>query len=336
MEFTVSIPTCREGLSLPLPFASPSDTVKIAVRAEELGYHSVWGNDHITPPAYVLEDYQTPPQWLEPMTTLAFVAGKTRKIKLGTAVLVMPLRDPVWVAKQTATLDVLSGGRVILGVGIGAYREEFRQLKPREQGAHRGDMFSEALQVINLILAQRQATFSGKYYAFHDLKVYPKPIQNPFPLLAGGNHENELRRVAKYCTGWMGASIAPEKLKERIRLLKELASKVGRDPEEIKITTQVAVAMGRTQKDALKRFQESRMYTHLQTLQASTLRGHDFDRIFESNLIGTPQAIIDRVGMLQDIGVSMLASQSFLSPNVQDMLEQIQFFAEEVMPAFKT
>jgi probable F420-dependent oxidoreductase len=336
MKFSISIPTCREGLSLPLPFATAEETVRIALRAEELGYHSVWGNDHITPPAYVSRDYAEPPQWFEPLTTLAFIAGKTSHIKLGTAVLVLPLRDPVWVAKEVSTLDVFSGGRVILGVGVGAYREEFLRLRPRAGKAHRGEMLGEAMQVLNTIFSRRRASYDGKYFAFHDLEIYPKPLQNPFPLYSGGNNENEIKRAVEYGTGWIGASLPPERLEASIIKLRELAAAQGRDPAEIEIAPQVVVALGRTEEQALERYRQSRMFTHLQTLQESTLREQEFHRLVEANLIGTPQQVIDRIGHLQAIGVTMLSSQSFLSPNVADMLEHIQFFAEEVMPAFRT
>lgn len=334
MRFSVSIPTCREGLSLPLPFGSPDDATRIALRAEDLGYHSVWANDHITPPAYVSADYDTPPRWIEPLITLAFVAARTRGIRLGTAVLVLPMRDPVWVAKQVSTLDVLSGGRMILGVGVGAYREEFEHLRPRDATAHRGEMLTEGMQVLNKLFFQRRASHDGKYYAFDQLEIYPKPIQDPFPLYACGNSTNEIKRAVLYGTGWVPASMAIDRLAASIEKLHCIAEEAGRDPAEIEIAPQVMVAMGHTEEEAVDRFLQSRMKTHLQTLHASTLRNQEMHRDMEANLVGTPRQIVDRVGQLENIGVSMLSSQSFLSQNVEDMLEQIQFFAEEVLPFF--
>lgn len=334
MEFSISIPTCREGLSLELPFATPEDVVRISQRAEELGYHSVWGNDHITPPAYVREDYESPPQWFEPLISLAYVAAKTERIKLGTAILVLPLRDPVWVAKQVATLDAFSGGRMMLSVGVGAYREEFMRLKPRQSKAHRGRMLTEGMQVLDLIFNNRVASFDGEYYAFDGLEIYPKPVQKPFPLFAGGNSENELMRCACYGTGWMAASLPPDRLLRGVEKLHRMGREVGRDPSEFEIAPQYVVAMGHTEAEALDRFKKSRMYTHLHTLKASTLQDEDFNEVIASNLIGTPEMIIERVGKLIEAGVTMFGSLSFLSPNVQDMLEHIQFFAEEVMPSF--
>lgn len=333
MKFSLSIPTCREGLSLDLPFASPEDVVRLSVRAEELGYHSVWGNDHITPPAYVRQDYQDPPKWFEPLITLAYVAARTERIRLGTAILVLPLRNPVWVAKQVATLDVFSQGRMMLAVGVGAYREEFERLYPGRT-AHRGRMLTEGMKVLTTIFKEREASFSGEYYAFDGLEVFPKPLQDPFPLFSGGNSENELERAASFGTGWMAASLPAERLANAVGRLNQMVLDRGRGPDQIEIAPQYVVAMGKTEAEALQRFKRSRMYKHLQTLKRSTLKDEDMDQVRDSNLIGTPAQIIDRVGALIAAGVTMFGSLSFLSPDVGDMLEHIQYFAEEVMPSF--
>ena len=198
-----------------LPFGTAEDVIRLSQRAEELGYDFVWGNDHITPPAYVRKDYADPPNWFEPLVTLAYVAAQTKRIRLGTAILVLPLRDPVWVAKQVATLDVLSHGRMMLAVGVGAYREEFERLHPRLSGSHRGDMLTEGMQVLLTIFKERSASYQGHYYSFEGLEVFPKPLQDPFPLFTGGNNENEMMRAARYGTGWMAASLPVQKLAER-------------------------------------------------------------------------------------------------------------------------
>ena len=120
MDVGVAIPTCKEGLSSPVGFARPEQVNEVVVHAERLGYHSVWGNDHITAPQYVREHYPDPPSFYEPLIALAAAAGVTRRIRLATATIVLPLREPVYLAKQVATLDRFSGGRVILRVGMGA------------------------------------------------------------------------------------------------------------------------------------------------------------------------------------------------------------------------
>src|ERR1043165_793299 len=125
MRFSIQLPTCTEGLVNPIPFARPEDFVRLAQAAERLGDDAGWGNDHITAAPYVRTKWPDPPNFYEVLMTLATVGAHTRRVQLGTAVLALPLRDPVLLAKQVATLDRFTGGRVLLGVGIGAYREEF-------------------------------------------------------------------------------------------------------------------------------------------------------------------------------------------------------------------
>jgi len=115
MHFSVSIPTNKEGLNMPLPFADEQDLVRIVKEAERLGFHSVWGNDHITAPRYVRDEFKKPPRFYELLVTLSYLAGVTSKVKLGTCVIVLPMREPVYLAKQVATLDHFSGGRVLFG-----------------------------------------------------------------------------------------------------------------------------------------------------------------------------------------------------------------------------
>ena len=121
MKFSICLSTGFEGVMYPIPFAAPADFVAQAQLCERLGYDSVWGNDHITTENYVAERHgDTAPNFYEPLITLAMCAQATERIRLGTALLVMPMREPVFLAKQVATLDRLSGGRFILGVGLGA------------------------------------------------------------------------------------------------------------------------------------------------------------------------------------------------------------------------
>ena len=120
-KFGIAIPNCREGLYFRPGFASPRQIVETAVRAEELGYDSVWANDHYTAPDYVKKMWRSPPNFYEPLMTLASVAGATERVQLAVGVIVLPVRDPLILAKQATTLDAFSRGRVILGVGLGAY-----------------------------------------------------------------------------------------------------------------------------------------------------------------------------------------------------------------------
>jgi alkanesulfonate monooxygenase SsuD/methylene tetrahydromethanopterin reductase-like flavin-dependent oxidoreductase (luciferase family) len=126
MKFSISLPTCFEGVMYPIPFVEPDDFVRMAQLCEKLGYHSVWGNDHIQTQDYVRGLFPgKAPNFYELLTVLSFCAAATTKLEVGTALAVLPMRDPFWLAKQAATIDQLSNGRLILALGLGAYREEF-------------------------------------------------------------------------------------------------------------------------------------------------------------------------------------------------------------------
>ena len=132
MKFSISLPTCFEGVMYPIPFVEPGDFVRMAQLCERLGYDSVWGNDHITSQHYVRELFPDhAPNFYELMTVLSFCAAATSRIRVGTALAVLPMRDPFWLAKQSATIDQLSNGRLVLALGVGAYREEFAAWAPR-------------------------------------------------------------------------------------------------------------------------------------------------------------------------------------------------------------
>src|SRR5919204_6107378 len=148
LEFGVGLPTCREGVAYPVGYVRPSDFVRIAQRAEQLGFDSLWANDHLTTPHILQRTLDEPPKFYEPLITFAAVAAATRAIRLVLSVVVLPEREPVLLAKQIATLDDLSGGRVTLGVGIGAYREEFEAVHPARSKLNRGALLDEGIAAL--------------------------------------------------------------------------------------------------------------------------------------------------------------------------------------------
>lgn len=332
MDVGLALPTCKEGLSLPVNFCTPVEVVRMAVRAEELGFHSVWGNDHITPPKYVRDDYPEPPNFNEPLITLAFCAQATSRIRIGTSVVVLPMREPVYLAKQLATLDAFSGGRLTVGVGTGSYREEFERLRPRDKGLKRAELMDEGLQVLRLLWQERSASFAGRHYAFEGIELRPKPVQKPLPLFLGGNNPNVIRRVARWGQGWFPASVSEEGLRRGIDLLHACCDEIGRDPAEIIIAPQFFTGIGQTPEAGLAQFKCSRLYVHLQTLAASTLRGQDLSQLVDDNLVGSPAGIVEKLQRLKAMGVGMIASMSFTSDTYEETLDDMQLFAEEVLP----
>ena len=198
MRFGVGLPTATAGMMYPTPFASAADVVDIAVEAEQLGYFEVAGNDHITTQQYVRDSYPVPPDFFEPLVTYGYIAARTSILRLMTGILVMPMRQPVLLAKQLATLDQLSGGRVMVGAGSGAYREEFVASQPHLAHAHRGRLLNESIEAVQLLFRERRATYEGEYVAFNDVEMFPKPVQDVLPIYPAGNADASLRRAARY------------------------------------------------------------------------------------------------------------------------------------------
>jgi probable F420-dependent oxidoreductase len=211
-------------------------------RAEDLGFDSAMLIDHllIAPPAYRVA-------WLEPVALLSALAGVTRTIRLGTLVLVLPFRDPVAFAKEWGTLDVLSGGRSILGVGVGWNKEEFAALRiPIEE---RGRRMNEMLEAITALWAGGDVSYEGRYYRFEHLTVEPRPLQQPHPpiWIGGGTQPSEkiygeavstvqpvLRRIAKYAATWVPHSSATaEMVAGDWELIRGYMAENGRDPDSM-------------------------------------------------------------------------------------------------------
>jgi probable F420-dependent oxidoreductase len=335
MKFGIALPSCTEGLCYPVPFTSPGVLTRIAVAAEQLGYDSVWCNDHLTTQRYVRQRWTQPPSYYDPFVALSFVAAATSTVRLGTSVVVLPMRDPVVVAKQASTLDVFSGGRLMLGVGVGAYREEFEAVLPRQRGARRGDMVDEGIQVLRTLFAERVAGFDGQHYAFHDVEMYPKPLQNPLPIWIAGNAAQAAERAGRWCQGWLPAVLPPEQIREAVGRLRRAAEAAGRDPATIEIAPQFVMAIAPTHEAAVERFRGSWLYHHLLTLKSSTLKDQDLSMVERYNLVGTPREIVEKIEEFRDAGVTYCASLAISTSTVEDLIEQMQFFAEEVLPHFQ-
>ncbi|OGO46152.1 MAG: hypothetical protein A2W34_06505 [Chloroflexi bacterium RBG_16_64_32] len=198
-------------------------------------------SDHIITPRrldspYPGGRYPVQPEWpfLEPVSTLLFAAAVTRRVRLGTSVLVITQRQPVVLAKELATLDVLSGGRLIFGAGAGWMKEEFQALNVPI--ADHGPRMAEYLEVIRRCWTEDDPSFDGRFYKLGDVGFYPKPVQKPHPpIWIGGWADGALRRVARYGDAWHAMG-PPEALAERYAKVKQFAREYGRDPDSIALT----------------------------------------------------------------------------------------------------
>ncbi|MCW5745140.1 MAG: TIGR03619 family F420-dependent LLM class oxidoreductase [Alphaproteobacteria bacterium] len=327
MKFSISLPTGFEGVMYPIPFVQREDFVRLARLCEALGYDSVWGNDHITTQGYVRELFPgRPPNFYDVMTVLSFCAAATTRVRLGTALAVLPMRDPVWLAKQSATLDQMSGGRFVLGLGIGAYREEFAAWAPRlARRAQRGAMFDEGVALMQRLFSETRVTHEGTYYACRDLEMFPKPARDPFALWVGGHNLAAVERAARYATGWLPGWRPWPELDERIRLLKTRAAALGRDPAAIEIAPQFSMTIAKTAEAAERRYMASGLVAHRKSLAYT---GRDLSKQVVANLVGSPDLIREKIAGLAAIGVDHACALMIPADSIAEFEDQVRWFAE--------
>ena len=216
--------TMKLGFSLPnnQGIAHVNDLVTLAVEAEELGYHSVWVSEHLFHATYVASRLGDAP-YHEALTILTAVAGATSKVRLGTAVLVLPWHHPVQLAKRVASLDDYSGGRVSLGVGVAQTEDEFENLGV--PFTHRGRIADEMLTAMKILWTEKYPKYNGKYFSFNNLQFEPKPIQKPYPpLLIGGGSRRAIERVVAHGDGWHALSQSPQNIAPVVNELRQRRS----------------------------------------------------------------------------------------------------------------
>lgn len=224
-----------------------SSLMSFAKTLEALGVHSAWVSDHLCWPAEISSKYPytddgsfapTPDMgWLEALGTLTFIAGCTENIRLGTTVLILPYRPPLITAKQIATLDVLSEGRVILGVGVGWMAEEAAVLDMPWD--HRGQRTNEYLEMFTALFSQDVPSYQGRFYSVPDVGFEPKPMQAPLPIWIGGNSRAARQRVARYGHGFHAAFEPLDIIKSHWASISEECDQIGRDPAEITLSLRV-------------------------------------------------------------------------------------------------
>ncbi len=225
--------------------ARPELLVQVAQKAEMLGFESAWIPEHLAVPVTITSRYPYsadgkfpggPGAALhDPFVALGFVAASTKTIKLGTGVFVLPLRNPMAVAKAVASVDVLSQGRLLFGVGIGWCEDEFDAVGMSFKD--RAARSREAITMLKALWSDETPQFSGKFHSFAPVGFNPKPLQKPHPpIIFGGESRPALKRVAELGDGWFGFRYTPETLKPQLALLKELTEKAGRNFSQIEIT----------------------------------------------------------------------------------------------------
>ncbi len=297
MKFGVWIPNCRH-------LAVPEIIRTTVARAEELGYDSVWVSDHVVVPNANVANFGE--AVYDPFVTLAVAAGATSRVGLGTTVLIVPYRNAVVTAKMVSSLDALSGGRVILGVGVGWVAAESAMLGV--PFAERGAMTDEHLRAMQELWSSAEPSFEGKYTQFRALKFAPRPVQAPHPpIWVGGHSRAALRRTVAFGAAWHPINRPPAELRAGRAELQRLAQAAARTAPAITLRNDL------------------RVLSSGQSVPSSTHGG----RI----LAGEPAALIDQIRELADCGVEHLVLE-FLSEDAKALERQMHLFASHVGPAF--
>ena len=236
MEYGFVLPKLTDGESLS----------KFAKSVEEFGFHSIWAADHIVQPVEETNLYPytddgrftasaEDPQ-LDAFTLLSFVASQTSRIKLGTSVVILPYRNPVVQAKMFSSLDVLTNGRVICGVGVGWWKEEFEALNA--PFINRGLATDEYLQIFRILWNSEISEFNGETYQFSGIAFFPKPVQKPdgIPIWVGGHTRRAVRRTVKYGDVWHPTRLRPTQIESMLPYIKDQCEKFDRNINEISIS----------------------------------------------------------------------------------------------------
>lgn len=338
LRFGLGFPTCREGTTYAVPYVSPRDLPTIAQRAEGLGYHALWGNDHLTTPRVIRATQEQPPNFYEPIVTFASLANVTERLRFMLSVLVLPLREPVLLAKQIATLDVLSGGRVMLGLGLGGYRDELEAVQPGLKSVNRGVMLDEGVQALRCLFNEDQASFDGRYLHFRDVDLAPKPVQSAsggFPILlnASASGEAGLRRVARLADGWIAASSSPDSVIAGRERLDAALAEQGRQPGAVETHTQIWLSLGRDQSEAEARLERSQHFKRLVAHAADQSEAEALARFRAGDLLGTPDEVIEQLRAFERAGVAH-AGIIPVGESMDELLADMETFAARIMPAF--
>jgi probable F420-dependent oxidoreductase len=245
------------------PYADPNQAVLLAQRAEAAGFESLWTVEHTVIPAGYASQYPYDPSGKmaggrndmplpDPLIWMAFVAAATKRINLATGILILPQHNPVLAAKQIATLDHLSRGRILLGVGVGWLQEEFTALGT--PFAERGARMDEYIMAMRELWSADRATFKGRFVAFEAAYCRPRPINKSVPIIVGGHSEAAARRAGRLGDGYFPARGVSERL---IDIARTAAEAAGRDPEKLEITASLPEDL--SELDALRRLGVARV-----------------------------------------------------------------------------
>jgi probable F420-dependent oxidoreductase len=312
MRFGVTVPNYRR-------LAAPENLRHVAERCETLGFDSLWVTDHVVVPEAYREMFGA--TVYDPLSVLAFLAAHTQRVELGTAVLVLPYRHPVSTAKQLATIDNLSGGRLIFGIGAGWAREEFEALGVAYE--ERGPITDEYLRVILELWTNPEPSFDGRFVKFHDVHAEPRPLRQPHPpILVGGYSKKAIRRAVALGQGWLPDGMSLSELESAIGFLRQTAEAVGRDPGSLSVTLRTGLFLSGVSHEATP--------AAAPWEQSTTFATTDERLPFR----GSVAQVIDDIAAAERIGVDHLIFESPVQRG-DERFDTIEAFAQDVLPSVR-
>jgi probable F420-dependent oxidoreductase len=292
------------------PFSGPEAFWRWIDACEDSPVDSMWLSERMV----------SPQPFLEPLSTLAAVAGRTNRLKFGMNTTVLPLRDPLVLAKECATIDYLSDGRMLPMFGVGNDASpEWKALGVASKG--RGARSNEMLQLLNRLWTEDNVSFEGRYYHYENVTISPKPKQTPLPLWIGGSSEAAIDRTARYGSGWLaGAGQSPAQIGRVVTAIKERCAELSRTIDDDHYGCGFSFRFGSWDEPVVER--------NLQALQARL--GPDANpRAFMA--VGGPEEVIELVSVLRAVGVSKFVARPIAASD-EEMMEQSRLMAEEVIP----
>ena len=304
MKFGIVIPLHRDIDALV--------NLELAQKAEMLGFDSIWISDHVVLPTKYQGRFSE--ILYDPFVLLASIAAKTKKILLGTSVLILPYRNPIVVAKMVSTIDVLSDGRVVLGVGPGWMEEEFDVLGiPFNE---RGQRTDEYINIFKDLWEKDEPKFEGEFYSFSKMKFYPKPIQKPHPpIWIGGISKKAIGRAVELGNGWHPVWLSPHQMEKKIRYLRRVAKEKGRNLDNFILSIRNRLRILKT--------------PEVKKTDISEWRGE-----YTFSFHGTTEEIIHKIRQFESIGVSHIIFDLDVENN-KEMFNTLEQFADDIIPVFK-
>jgi F420-dependent oxidoreductase-like protein len=305
----------RFGVTLPQIKRTWDDVRLAATEFDALGYDSLWVCDHL----YGVPLPNLP--ILEAWSQLAAVAAITRNAKLGTLVTPPFFRNPAVLAKQIATIDHISGGRVIAGLGAGWFQPEFEGhgcAFPDTRERLRA--LEESVEIMKRMWTEEKATFEGRYYSVKDVYCEPKPERRPEILIGGGGERVLMGIAARHADVWNNMAVFQAKLGEKVEALRRRCDEIGRDFASIQVSQQCVVVIGADEAAARASLEKA----------GKVYGGHMGAGLEEHGIWGAPDAVVERIERHRNLGVSFFIIEFF----GRDTREPARLFAEKVMPAF--